>query len=90
MLLRTIRVKVIRPDGRVTLQERRILRIVKPGGSLTGRMCIARHKKAILVIRIVDHETVEVDMKAERIPLSDTRVCTPADITGGIMTSAAA
>jgi hypothetical protein len=89
MLLTTLRIRVTRPDGKVTLQERRVLRIVKDGGSLAGRLCVARHKQAILVLRIVDHETVEVDMRAARIPLSDTRVAIPADLTGGTIASAA-
>ena len=54
-MLSTINVRVARPDGKVTLKERRVLRFVKPGGSLAGTMCIARHKKAIIVTHIIDH-----------------------------------
>ena len=90
MLLTTISVKVARPDGKPTLRERRVLRIVKDGGSLAGQLCVARHKQAILVTTLIDYETVGVDMRATRIPLSDTRVATPADLTGGTMVSPAA
>jgi hypothetical protein len=85
-VLDTINVRVTRPDGKVTLKERRVLRIVKN----TGQLCVARHRKAILVVTIVDHETVGVDMRAARIPLEETRTATPADLTGGVMASAAA
>ena len=89
-MLSTINVRVARPDGKVTLKERRVLRFVKPGGSLAGTMCIARHKKAIIVTHIIDHETVAVDMKAARIPLSDTRTATLLDLSGGTIRPASA
>jgi hypothetical protein len=90
MLLNTLKIRVTRPDGKVTLKERRVLRIVKDGGSLAGQLCVARHRKAILITGIVDCETVTVDMRAPRIDLTDTRVATPADLTGGMTVSAAA
>jgi len=91
MLLDTLQVRVVRANGNLALKQRRVLRIVERGPSYREALCVARHKQAILVVRIIDHETVEVDMKAKRIDLSDTRVATPADLTvGGTMASAAA